>query len=93
MTSSSSSSSETSSTAWVVDRVTPPWATLSPLSTEAALASFDCPILILPMALKEGDVVEISSTLNPTRTAQERASTVAQLARLTADDDGGDFSL
>jgi hypothetical protein len=93
MTSSLSSTPETSSTAWIVDRLNPPWATLSPLSDDSSMAPFECPVLILPSPLKEGDVIEISTALNPTRAAQERASIATKLARLSADDDGGDFSL
>lgn len=54
---------------------------------------FELPRELLPEGAKEGDTLDLTLTVNAETTRQARDAMTRKRARLSADDDGGDFSL
>lgn len=54
---------------------------------------FELPVALLPRNAREGDVLQLAIEQDPKATRKARRSIAAKLRKLSADDDGGDFSL
>lgn len=55
--------------------------------------SFDLPVSLLPAGANEGDTLELSLQVNADATQAARERIAKKRARLSRNDDGGDFSL
>ena len=55
--------------------------------------SFNFPRSLLPTTAREGDTLRLELSVDEAATAEARAATAAKRAKLSKDDDGGDFSL
>ena len=55
--------------------------------------SFELPLSLLPREVEEGDVLTLTLHRDEESTRDAKASIGARRARLSRDDDGGDFSL
>lgn len=55
--------------------------------------SFEVPRALLPEETREGDVLSLEMQVDRDASEAARSSTAARRARLSRDDDGGDFSL
>ena len=76
---------------WVIDQIEAGWVSLVAHAFDTDPITL--PQSIVPQGLQEGDFVHLS--LNPAPHIGEQASAriAAQIAELTQDDDGDDFSL
>jgi len=84
------------SSAWVIDAVEAGWARLSPAPSAEVLGvtqPFTLPAPLLPQGAREGDVVSLSLSLEPTQGEALKQELKERLSALTSEDDGGDFSL
>lgn len=54
---------------------------------------FELPAALLPKSTREGDTLELTLTPDDDATRAAREEMARRRARLTKDDDGGDFSL
>lgn len=71
-----------------IDRIEDEFAVLIHLGV-----SFDLPVSLLPEGAKEGATLELSLQINPDATQAAREKIAKKRARLSRNDDGGDFSL
>lgn len=80
-------------TYWVIDQIDGAWVTLSPAPDQAECEVWTLPASLLPQGMKEGDIFSLTLTPEPEQSAALKAQVSEQLAQLTSDDDGGDFSI
>jgi len=78
---------------WIIDQMDGGWATLSPADASESSEELQLPQSLLPADLKEGDAVKLSLSAAPELSAAHKARLSAQVEALSADDDGGDFSI
>ena len=76
---------------WSVDQINDEWVKLQ--SSDNAQLEIELPISYLPPQIREGNFVTLSLRVN-LRSEEEEASAInALISDLSAEDDGGDFSL
>jgi len=78
---------------WIIDQLDAGWATLSPAPNNPVTEEWTLPAQLLPEGLKEGDALTLTLSPAPEVSASLKAEVEAQLSSLSADDDGGDFSI
>ena len=82
---------------WLIDQIEAGWATLSPLEGAQAGAPsaepITLPVALLPQDAREGDALTLALSIDAAARARLQEAQQARLQALSADDDGGDFSL
>ena len=82
---------------WLVDQLEAGWATLSPLEGAQAggpsAEPITLPVALLPQETREGDALTLTLSIDAAARARLQEAHQARLQALSADDDGGDFSL
>ena len=76
---------------WVIDQIEAGWAQLSAYDFDGDPISL--PEHLIPTGLREGDLVNLTLSAASQASVQARARVATQIAELTEDDDGDDFSL
>lgn len=76
---------------WVVDQINNEWVKLS--SSQHRDLYITLPLELCPPHLKEGQSLELSLKMDEAQSQVEQAKIDDALQALSADDDGGDFSL
>ena len=76
---------------WVIDQIEAGWAQLSAHDFDGDPISL--PEHLIPPGLREGDLVSLTLSAAPQANTQAHAQVAAQVAELSEDDDGDDFTL
>ncbi len=76
---------------WTIDQMNEDWATLTSLTQNNL--SIELPLSLLPQSAQEGQILQMNLAHDPTATQEEADQLKQEISHLSADDDGGDFSL
>ena len=76
---------------WTIDQINEEWATLTSLTQNDL--SIELPLSLLPQSVQEGQILQMNLAQDPTATQEETDQLKQEISQLSADDDGGDFSL
>ena len=76
---------------WVVDQINGHWVMLS--SYDQDDLSIELPVILLPSAVSEGQIFQMSLEHDPNATKYEQSKVAQKITELSDADDGEDFSL